>query len=242
MKNKTIIPSIPFIGNVPKITGETLVDLLTGRYDELFDSLYIIDSRYNYEYNGGHIVGATNVNSSDVLKDMFFKHVIPNTIIVFHCEFSHNRGPQLASVFRETDRNLNRMEYPNLFYPNVFILDGGYRLFYQEHQDFCEGGYTTMLDDAHRINGDLTRATNEFRRNVEKLEHHFKADKPLPKMEDEDDFKSLFENDKNNKTSYEFLKSPTPWSCSTSQSPVSSKMLNFFSSPAKPRRVMKPDI
>jgi M-phase inducer tyrosine phosphatase len=92
----------------------------------------------------------------------FFKDPIPNAVIVFHCEFSHNRGPQLAGLFREIDRNMNRLCYPTLFYPHVYVLDGGYRQFFANFPALCHGGYTPMLDEFHRSNGDLTKATTLF--------------------------------------------------------------------------------
>ena len=222
-KNGLSIPSFPCIGNVPKISGNTLSDILSGKYDNEFDDLYIVDCRYTYEYDGGHIKGAVNANSIDELQKMFFDNIVENAVIVFHCEFSHNRGPQLASSFRDIDRNMNKKRYPQLFYPNVFILDGGYCNFYRSHSEWCDGGYTPMLDDEHRINGDLIKATKEFRKNMEKIENHYK---PAKIMHDQ--------------ISYEFLKSPKPWGANY-QSPISGKMLSFLSSPVKQPRKMRPD-
>ena len=39
-------------------------------------------------------------------------------------------GDFRALHMREKDRALN--EYPNLFYPNIYILDGGYKQFYKD--------------------------------------------------------------------------------------------------------------
>jgi M-phase inducer tyrosine phosphatase len=168
--DKQFLPVLPRKDIVPRISGDTLMNVLSGVYDEMFDMLFIVDVRYPYEYHGGHIRGAINVNTSEQFTEMFFNEPIPNAVIVIHCEMSHNRGPQMAGLFRDTDRNLNKASYPNLFYPNVYVLDGGYREFYAAHPDHCDGGYTRMIDDGHRKNGDLTRATAVFNKGIKTIE------------------------------------------------------------------------
>ena len=32
---------------------------------------------------------------------------------------------------RETDRKKNGMDFPKLYYPEVYLLDGGYKAFYE---------------------------------------------------------------------------------------------------------------
>lgn len=130
-----------------------LVDVLNGQFDEHIDECVIIDSRYPYEYDGGHISTALNIYTREKLyEEMFIQklhakaggvhkfgasyscscltalsendkaaaeaaataapsqsqetgaHSTVNaanssnnkrTIIVFHCEFSSERGPGL---------------------------------------------------------------------------------------------------------------------------------------------------
>jgi M-phase inducer tyrosine phosphatase len=216
-----IVPTLALTGQIPRISPGTLSDILSGVYDNHFDELYIIDCRYGYEYQGGHIRNAIHVSESDVLIGGFFQSPIPDALIVFHCEFSHNRGPQLAGLFRELDRDANKLKYPSLYYPNVYILDGGYRQFYAEYPEMCDGAYMRMLDDAHRVNGDLTKETTLFRRIVEELEHRTR--KPLAEI--------------NQPAKREVLKSPIT-SAMSATSPIASKALNFFlSSPITPRRI-----
>jgi M-phase inducer tyrosine phosphatase len=169
-KDVQFLPVLPRSDIVPRISGETLVGVLSGIYNDKFDILFIMDVRYPYEYGGGHIRGAINVNTSEQFTEMFFQNPIPSALIIIHCELSHNRGPQMARLFRDMDRNLNKASYPNLFYPNVYVLDGGYREFYATHPDHCVGGYTRMIDDGHRKNGDLTRATAVFNNGIKTIE------------------------------------------------------------------------
>lgn len=147
---------------VHMISPETLCNVLEGRYNESFDNLFILDSRFGYEYEGGHIRGAQNVTAAD-LQSMFFNRVIDRAVVIIHCEFSKNRGPELASIFRKIDREMNISNYPNVFYPDVYVLKGGYQAFYAKYPQFCDGGYVKMRDKNHRDNGDLLNETKRFR-------------------------------------------------------------------------------
>lgn len=58
----------------------------------------IVDSRYPYEYNGGHIVNAINIYREDQLEEIFLNNPSKHgnkIMIIFHCEFSAERGFEL---------------------------------------------------------------------------------------------------------------------------------------------------
>ncbi|XP_045061511.1 cell division cycle 25 homolog d isoform X2 [Coregonus clupeaformis] len=75
----------------------------------------------------------------------------PRKLIVFHCEFSSERGPRLCHYLRELDRALHASLYPLLFYPELYLLEGGYRYFYSCYPDLCEPrGYVPMLHSEYR--------------------------------------------------------------------------------------------
>lgn len=57
-------------------------------------------------------------------------------ILIFHCEFSSERGPRMCRFIRERDRASN--DYPSLYYPEMYILKGGYKDFFPQHPTFCE--------------------------------------------------------------------------------------------------------
>ena len=63
-------------------------------------------------------------------------------IIVFYCEFSQKRSPEIFRYLRETDRN--KSNYPQLMYPNIYILGLGYKNFYELFPELCDGAYTPM--------------------------------------------------------------------------------------------------
>lgn len=164
------------------ISPTTLVDVLNGVYDDRVKEVIIIDSRYPYEYEGGHITHALNIFTKERLYDEMFikrshKNIILNnstmdmdssnegvqsppdlaasdqkrSIIIFHCEFSSERAPSLLKFLRNSDRTLNEHCYPNLFYPELYLLEGGYKSFYESFMNYCDPQtYKPMLHTAHQ--------------------------------------------------------------------------------------------
>ncbi|CAK6446092.1 unnamed protein product [Pipistrellus nathusii] len=137
------------------ISPETVAALLLGKFQGLIEKFYIIDCRYPYEYLGGHIQGALNLFSQEELCNFFLKMpVVPldaqkRIIIVFHCEFSSERGPRMCRSLREEDRALN--QYPALYYPELYILKGGYRDFFPDYPVLCEPqSYCPMHHQDHK--------------------------------------------------------------------------------------------
>uniref|UniRef100_A0A8V1AAW2 M-phase inducer phosphatase n=1 Tax=Gallus gallus TaxID=9031 RepID=A0A8V1AAW2_CHICK len=123
------------------IDSEMIVSVLTGKFASFIKECVIIDCRYPYEYEGGHIKGAVNLHMEEDVEDFLLKNPIPpsknkRVIIVFHCEFSSERGPRMCRFVRERDRLGN--EYPNLHYPELYVLKGGYRDFFLRCRSFCE--------------------------------------------------------------------------------------------------------
>ncbi|EAY16757.1 Rhodanese-like domain containing protein [Trichomonas vaginalis G3] len=161
-----ILPTLNIVSPIPRISPLILSYALEGKYDDYFDNLYIIDCRFEYEFNGGHIRNAFNLSSPDQLKEKFIDNPEPRAVFVFHCEFSHNRGPSIAQIFREMDRFANKSRHPAIYYPNVYILEGGYREFYNNFQDQCEGGYRPMIDPGYQSL--CQRSMQCFRQNVQK--------------------------------------------------------------------------
>lgn len=122
---------------IRRISPQTMVDLLDGQYAHCYDRLLVIDCRYPYEYLGGHIPGAVNVNRPDAIDQLLLENPPDSrslhTCIVFHCEFSSQRAPRMALHVRNFDRLLNSERYPHLHYPEIYILDGGYKAFFDAH-------------------------------------------------------------------------------------------------------------
>jgi M-phase inducer tyrosine phosphatase len=127
-----------------------------------FDVLLIVDARFDYEWEGGHIKGSYNARSIADLKDLFQEYRDCNACVVFHCEFSKERGPSMMKAFRQHDRCVNNDRYPEVNFPSLFLLEGGYRQFYHECPDLCEGGYVPMREERFVRSGALRRSFSEY--------------------------------------------------------------------------------
>ncbi|XP_043110517.1 M-phase inducer phosphatase 2 [Puntigrus tetrazona] len=142
----TKAPALPTVDGkhqeLKYITPEIMVNAMKGQYSDLVERLFVIDCRYPSEYEGGHIKGALNFHQEDQIEDYFLKSpILPEcpekrVLLVFHCEFSSERGPRMCRFVRQRDRFLN--EYPNLHYPELYILKGGYKDFFPLHKSVCE--------------------------------------------------------------------------------------------------------
>ncbi|XP_058049764.1 M-phase inducer phosphatase 2 isoform X2 [Ahaetulla prasina] len=124
------------------ISPEMMVAVLNGQFNSLIENCVIVDCRYPYEYEGGHIKGAVNLPLEKDVEDFLLKKpIVPSdaakrVIVVFHCEFSSERGPRMCRFVREKDRGRN--VYPSLHYPELYVLKGGYKEFFPQYQSHCD--------------------------------------------------------------------------------------------------------
>ncbi|KEY66150.1 hypothetical protein S7711_05320 [Stachybotrys chartarum IBT 7711] len=138
--------------SIPRISKETLLDVLDGKYMDKFDQKMVIDCRFEYEYEGGHIDGAVNYNDKELLATQLLgTPMTGRTLLVFHCEYSAHRAPLMARHVRSQDRMANAEFYPKLSYPEVYILHGGYSAFFAAHRGRCfPPEYVEMSDAKHQ--------------------------------------------------------------------------------------------
>ncbi|KAF1942509.1 Rhodanese-like protein [Clathrospora elynae] len=164
--------------SLPRISHETLVQVLDGKFDHMYDNKVVIDCRFEYEYNGGHIETAMNFCDKEKLAERLFQGPAgANTLLVLHCEYSAHRAPLMAKFVRSQDRKENVHRYPLLSFPEVYILDGGYSAFYhanstrcfpqnylrmdaKEHEQSCERGLNKLKQRA-KLNRAQTFAFGE---------------------------------------------------------------------------------
>ncbi|KFM72834.1 M-phase inducer phosphatase 2, partial [Stegodyphus mimosarum] len=52
------------------------------------------------------------------------------SILIFYCEFSSERAPNMIRFLRGKDRDMNKDCYPFLYYPELYLIEGGYKAFY----------------------------------------------------------------------------------------------------------------
>ncbi|KAJ3408621.1 cell division cycle- protein [Chytridiales sp. JEL 0842] len=126
------------------------------------DAVRRITSETPYEFEGGHVKGAFNVCKPADIETMFFPSaqmtdrdssivVGERTVIVMHCEFSVQRAPRMALHLRNYDRKLNANDYPKMDFPHLYVLDGGYKAFFEKSQNLCiPPAYIPMNDENYR--------------------------------------------------------------------------------------------
>jgi len=148
------------LSDLKLISGDTLTALIDGVYFDTVDFFDIIDCRYPYEFHGGHIKGAFNLHTQKQTFEKYLQHRSPKpigsplsttrSILIFHCEFSSQRGPAMCRFVRGADRQCNQDTFPSLHYPEMYVLQGGYKSFYENHREYCEPClYTPMCDPGH---------------------------------------------------------------------------------------------
>ncbi|XP_077101973.1 cell division cycle 25 homolog d [Siphateles boraxobius] len=144
------------------VSAQTVASLIRGQFGPAVEDFLIVDCRYPYEYQGGHIKGAVNLyTESQIQQAVHQDHPSdslpedegssPRKLIVFHCEFSSERGPYLCQYLRRLDRCVNAQVYPNLHYPELYLLLGGYKHFHASYPDLCDPcGYVPMRQREYR--------------------------------------------------------------------------------------------
>ncbi|XP_061092383.1 M-phase inducer phosphatase 1-B-like [Conger conger] len=137
------------------ISADTMCALLGGEFSSLVESFVVVDCRYPYEFQGGHIQGALNLPNTDEAVAHLLSQKLQarcpekRLVLVLHCEFSSERAPRTCRLLRRQDRSVN--EYPALHYPEVYVLKGGYRDFYHLYKSQCEPqAYCPMHHEDHR--------------------------------------------------------------------------------------------
>ncbi|BGP37867.1 m-phase inducer phosphatase [Rhodotorula kratochvilovae] len=157
-----------------RITPRTLNELQSGMYRDGVKEFIIVDCRFDYEYDGGHIDGAINLSELADVEARLLNSANPpppstsdcapaegKTVLIFHCEFSAKRAPTSAKHLRNQDRQKNFAAYPNIYYPELYILQGGYEAYYKAYPERCLGGYVVMDHPEHDAKRSLN--LNKFR-------------------------------------------------------------------------------
>lgn len=139
------------------VTSETVSRLLAGHFADRVPEYEIVDCRYPYEFKGGHIRGAVNLYRPEDLLERMLRpsgevgQISGGRVVIFHCEFSSERAPRMARLLRQRDREINSHNYPQLHYPELYLLQGGYKAFYEAHKVDCEPiTYTRMADPEYK--------------------------------------------------------------------------------------------
>ncbi|CAC5397905.1 CDC25B [Mytilus coruscus] len=77
-KEKCCLPTVQgHCHDLRYITPATMNHVLNGKYNDTIGSVRIIDSRYSYEFEGGHIPGAENIHNKDDILELFKIQIHP---------------------------------------------------------------------------------------------------------------------------------------------------------------------
>ncbi|KAJ3817996.1 Rhodanese-like domain-containing protein [Lentinula raphanica] len=148
-----------------RITPETMDQLLDGHFEDHIRDYHIIDCRFDYEYAGGHIPGAVNINTASSVEDLLLGPSLmkPKPSVSGDTQ-KKTRAPTFAKHLRSKDRAMNNHVYPKIHYPELYILEGGYCSYFKRSAHRCEPpGYVCMDDPQQAVSrkGDL----DQFRKN-----------------------------------------------------------------------------
>lgn len=155
-----------------RIGAKTMINVLTSMTEEAFLKKFIlIDCRYPFEYQAGHIKHAINFYDPEYVFNMFYSsphHKLHDRIPIFYCEFSQKRGPSMANALRKLDRNLNFHHYPRCSFEEMYVLDKGYREFHRittlnKVTNLCEPRHAYVEMNDHRYS-DLLRTYQQHKR------------------------------------------------------------------------------
>ncbi|KAK3087563.1 hypothetical protein FSP39_007556 [Pinctada imbricata] len=141
--------------DLKNISNDTVVDLINGKYNDVIESYQLIDCRYPYEYEAGHVTGALNIFKDEKIPEILSsrRQETDNSkrhILIFYCEFSSERGPKMCRKLRTADRELNCQNYPHLNFPEIYVMHNGYKAFYHSHEEYCTPqDYKPMLHKDH---------------------------------------------------------------------------------------------
>ena len=130
-----MLPILESSLGINEISSSTVASLIKGDFP--VRHFLIIDCRFDYEFEGGHIECALNLNDQSKLIEHLQDKDWENCPIIIHCEFSEVRGPTLLKQIRNYDRNQNIENYPQLDYPELYLMKGGYAGFFRDFPELC---------------------------------------------------------------------------------------------------------
>ena len=114
-------------GHRSRSKGLTRANLLKEKKES--DRFSIMDPKRNSNKNFMEILDS----NEQILNNRLKKET--EIIFIFYCEFSSERGPKMYNFFRNHDRSVN--QYPNLHYPQTYVMKGGFSKFHDNFKYFC---------------------------------------------------------------------------------------------------------
>ncbi|CAL6104184.1 Rhodanese-like_domain-containing protein [Hexamita inflata] len=139
--------------------------------EEYPHDIILVDCRWNFEYDGGHIHSATNYNDAQKMRnDLVVEKLLslnPDTDIIFYCEFSQVRAVKMSDYLCKIDSIYNKDPQ----FSKIYVLDGGYSKFFEEYPELSTTGRY------------VTEKTREYELYVSKYSNFGKYDMNIPDIE-----------------------------------------------------------
>ncbi|KAG9396902.1 M-phase inducer phosphatase [Carpediemonas membranifera] len=169
-------PKHAFLDTVWRVTPDIVARLINAGL-HLTDGFDIIDCRNDYEYDGGHIIGAIPCPTLGHAIETLFpdgQRCTPsNRCIILHCEFSEVRAPRRFQELCTHDQQVAASSFDDditCYYPQMYVLDGGYSQFHRRFPRLCQGGYVPCSDRDNEATLRTSRsASTTFRLDLECL-------------------------------------------------------------------------
>eukprot|EP00166_Cyanidium_caldarium_P003684 ctg_3592.g715 len=152
-------------GVVERVTPAQVLQWMSGPFPHSRRRLLLVDCRYPYEYEAGHVRGAINAYTPEQAYAHLFPDMTaaaadtdappsPCDTVIFYCEYSSQRAPKMYQAVRSLDRELHLHRYPYLQYPRLLVMEGGYRAAYRQFGTaLCDGQYRRMCEDTAMRDG-----------------------------------------------------------------------------------------
>ncbi|CAL5970328.1 Rhodanese-like_domain-containing protein [Hexamita inflata] len=139
--------------------------------EEYPHDIFLVDCRWNFEYEGGHIHSATNYNDAQKMRnDLVVEKLLslnPDTDIIFYCEFSQVRAVKMSDYLCKIDSIYNKDPQ----FSKIYVLDGGYSKFFEEYPELSTTGRY------------VSEKTKEYELYVSKYSNFGKYDMNIPDTE-----------------------------------------------------------
>uniref|UniRef100_A0A5S6Q9M4 protein-tyrosine-phosphatase n=1 Tax=Trichuris muris TaxID=70415 RepID=A0A5S6Q9M4_TRIMR len=156
----------------PYISATVLAQLVRGGFIETVANYQLIDCRYPYEFDGGHIKSAVNVHTADDFDETFFGNERIDrqgdgiSVIVFYCEYSQQRGPKMYRRLKREYQKMAKGQSSNFDCPEMYLLADGYRKFFRKYPHMCSPeNYVKMSDGKFGLQDKCRRErTDSFRK------------------------------------------------------------------------------
>lgn len=115
--------------------------------DYSYEHVIVADTRFPFQFTGGHIIGAKNITTVRDLQLLYSEYINGRTAVIFYGD-TVALTKHLIRILRNYDEFRHFDETYSLSpFRDIYLLEGKYRTFFIHHPDMCTGisTYETTL-------------------------------------------------------------------------------------------------